>query len=130
MEFNPSPPPVPPRSAARKRHVASGTEAAGGAAAVVFFAVVLAVCWWWFFWRIEPGNGQIAVLIKKTGKNLPASEIIALSKEYKGIQADAALEVASINLARAAVQAEITQIAGEGTLWTDLKNLAPTVPVK
>ena len=88
MEFNPSPPPVPPRSAARKRHVSSGAEAAGGAAVVVFLAVLLAVCWWWFFWRIEPGNGKIAVLIKKTGKNLPSSEIIALSKEYKGIQLD------------------------------------------
>jgi len=43
----------------------------------------------WFIWygcRIEPGNGEIAVLIKKTGKTLPADQIVAASSEYKGIQ--------------------------------------------
>jgi len=42
--------------------------------------------WVWFFWRIEPGNGRLAVLIKKTGLNLPADEILAPGPEYKGIQ--------------------------------------------
>lgn len=42
--------------------------------------------WWWYGWRIEPENGQIAVLIRKTGKNLPFNEIVALSPEYKGVQ--------------------------------------------
>ena len=40
----------------------------------------------WWGCRIEPGNGQIAVLIKKTGIPLPADEIVATSPEYQGIQ--------------------------------------------
>lgn len=40
----------------------------------------------WYGCRIEPGNGEIAVLIKKTGKTLPENEIVATSEEYKGIQ--------------------------------------------
>lgn len=42
----------------------------------------------WFFCRIEPGAGQIAVLIRKTGDNLPAGQVIALEKGQKGIQLD------------------------------------------
>ena len=42
--------------------------------------------WVWFGWRIEPGNGEIAVLLKKTGKNLPPEAILAPGPEYKGIQ--------------------------------------------
>lgn len=49
-------------------------------------AVVFGSLWFWFWWRIEPGNGQIAILIRKTGKNLPADRIIADSTGYKGIQ--------------------------------------------
>ena len=50
-------------------------------------AIVLAA-WVWWGWRIEPENGQIAVLMKKTGKNLPPDAILAPGPEYKGIQAD------------------------------------------
>lgn len=51
---------------------------------------MLAICfaWVWYGWRIEPENGQIAVLIKKTGKNLPNDAIIAPSIDYKGIQGE------------------------------------------
>ena len=42
--------------------------------------------WVWFGWRIEPGNGEIAVLMKKTGENLPPDAILAPGPEYKGIQ--------------------------------------------
>ena len=49
-------------------------------------ALLLGSLWWWFWWRIEPENGEIAVLIKKTGKNLPTEQILAESPEYKGIQ--------------------------------------------
>jgi len=42
----------------------------------------------WFFCRIEPGAGQIAVLIRKTGDNLPPGQVIALEKGRKGIQLD------------------------------------------
>lgn len=40
----------------------------------------------WFFCRIEPGAGQIAVLIRKTGENLPPGQVIALDEGQKGIQ--------------------------------------------
>ncbi len=42
--------------------------------------------WIWFWWRIEPGVGQFAVLIKKTGKPLPAGQILATESRQKGIQ--------------------------------------------
>lgn len=40
----------------------------------------------WFFCRIEPGGGQIAVLIHKTGKDLTADQVLALEPRQKGIQ--------------------------------------------
>ena len=50
-------------------------------------ALVLAG-WIWYGWRIEPENGEIAVLMKKTGRNLPAEAILAPGPEFKGIQAE------------------------------------------
>ena len=35
----------------------------------------------WFYCRIEPGAGEIAVLIRKTGEDLPSGAIIALKSE-------------------------------------------------
>ena len=57
---------------------------------LVWIIALLAVlaCWVWWGWRIEPENGQIAVLMKKTGTNLPADVILAPGPEYKGIQKD------------------------------------------
>ena len=49
--------------------------------------VVLAA-WVWWGWRIEPENGQIAVLMKKTGENLPPDAILSPGPQYKGIQAE------------------------------------------
>ena len=86
MEFDPSPPPVPPRRSPRGRAGAQATSSAGGWMVFAGVLLFLAVCWVWFFWRVEPGNGEIAVLIRKTGRNLPPGEIIATSPEYKGIQ--------------------------------------------
>ena len=40
----------------------------------------------WFYCRIEPGPGEIAVLIHKTGDDLPSGVIIALEPRQKGIQ--------------------------------------------
>ena len=42
----------------------------------------------WFFCRIEPGAGEIAVLIRKTGAELPDGQIVALTPDQKGIQLD------------------------------------------
>ncbi len=53
---------------------------------LILAAIVLGSFWWWFWWRIEPGNGEIAILTKKTGKDLPTEEIIAVTDEYKGVQ--------------------------------------------
>ncbi len=49
---------------------------------VLFFGLVF----FWFGCRIEPGNGEIAIMIKKTGKNLPPEQIIATDAAYKGVQ--------------------------------------------
>ncbi|HRR32765.1 MAG TPA: SPFH domain-containing protein [Kiritimatiellia bacterium] len=50
--------------------------------------LLVAPLWVWYGWRIEPDSGQIAILIKKTGKDLPPDRIIADSPAYKGIQLD------------------------------------------
>ena len=58
-----------------------GPIAAVAAALLAAFSL-----WVWYGWRIEPENGRIAILYKKTGKNLPPEAILALGPEYKGIQ--------------------------------------------
>ena len=57
---------------------------------IVFFYIAvmiaaIAALVFWYGCRIEPGNGQIAVLIRKTGTPLPAGEIIASAPGQKGI---------------------------------------------
>ncbi len=52
------------------------------------FALAAGLIFFWFFCRIEPGAGEIAVLIRKTGDNLPAGQVIALEEKQKGIQLD------------------------------------------
>ncbi len=42
----------------------------------------------WYGCRIETANDQIAILIRKTGENLPPDEIIATKPGQKGIQLD------------------------------------------
>jgi regulator of protease activity HflC (stomatin/prohibitin superfamily) len=44
--------------------------------------------WVWFFCRIEPDSGEIAILTRKTGKDLPSGQIIATEQNQKGIQLD------------------------------------------
>ena len=56
-----------------------------GVAVAAALAMVLSL-WVWYGWRIEPSNGQIAVLLKKTGRDLPPEAILAPGPEYKGIQ--------------------------------------------
>ena len=52
----------------------------------VIAAAVLLSLFVWYGCRIEPGNGEIAVLIRKSGKNLPQDAILAPSADYKGVQ--------------------------------------------
>ncbi len=85
-------PPPPPRGSRRTagssaRAPAKAYSAALPAVPFLFLiGIVLIPVWVWYWWRIEPGNGEIAVLVKKTGRNLPTEEIIASSDDYKGIQ--------------------------------------------
>ena len=53
---------------------------------VVIGIVALASMFVWYGCRIEPGNGKIAVLIRKTGTLLGEGEIIASKPGQKGIQ--------------------------------------------
>lgn len=46
----------------------------------------------WFFCRIEPGPDEIAVLIRKTGKNLGPGQVIAVEENQKGIQLEVLAE--------------------------------------
>jgi hypothetical protein len=125
---------------------------------------------------------QLQKQVEQETEKLVATTVAQTKNEVATIRAGTALEVASTNLLKAAVQAQITQVqgeakvqaeyrvanekalgeqlragvfknpatlaeltfvdrlnpdagiriihAGEGTLWTDLKTLAPTVPVK
>ncbi len=60
------------------------------------FVLMAAVCglsfYIWFFCRIEPRGGQIAVLIHKTGRDLPAEQVLALDPKQKGIQLEVLAE--------------------------------------
>lgn len=46
----------------------------------------------WFFCRIEVGAGEIAILVRKTGHDLPAGQILALDASQKGIQLEVLAE--------------------------------------
>ncbi|RJR24934.1 MAG: hypothetical protein C4582_04040 [Desulfobacteraceae bacterium] len=49
--------------------------------------VIFALCvWFWVFCRIEPDSDEIAVLIRKTGQDLPSGQIIADGLHQKGVQ--------------------------------------------
>lgn len=77
--------PVPVHGRPKPRSIALPAFAGGGALLVI--ALILALpLWIWFFWRIEPGAGEIAILIHKTGTDLPSGQILALEPGQKGIQ--------------------------------------------
>jgi regulator of protease activity HflC (stomatin/prohibitin superfamily) len=59
---------------------------------LVPMVLIGAFIFFWFFCRIEPGSGQIAVLIRKTGDNLSPGQVIALQDGQKGIQLDVLAE--------------------------------------
>jgi regulator of protease activity HflC (stomatin/prohibitin superfamily) len=53
---------------------------------LVAMLVPLYGIWLWFFCRIEVDSGKAAVLIAKTGTNLPSGQIVATVPGQKGIQ--------------------------------------------
>lgn len=78
-----APPPLP---ASRKR---TRPSIPGLGILVGFFVIALLVLSpivFWFGFRIEPGEGEIAILIRKTGSNLPPGQILAVEEGQKGIQ--------------------------------------------
>ena len=51
-----------------------------GVVAGVLVALFMGL-WVWFGWRIEPEAGEFAVLMRKTGKDLPSDCILAPGPE-------------------------------------------------
>ena len=86
------PPPMPPSSRSRKNVSNAPNLGVLAMPLVALAVVVLLPVWFWVFCRIEPGPGEIAVLIRKTGKDLPSGQILALEKGQKGIQLDVLAE--------------------------------------
>jgi hypothetical protein len=58
----------------------------GGGLLGVVVAVIAAGPFIYYLCRVEVPSKHMAVLIKKTGKDLPPSEELATSEEYKGVQ--------------------------------------------
>jgi regulator of protease activity HflC (stomatin/prohibitin superfamily) len=83
MTIVPPSPPMPRRTTPRSLPPAARGATAG---VCLFGALILGVGFWWFFCRIEPGADQIAVLIRKTGRDLPPDKILATEPGEKGIQ--------------------------------------------
>jgi regulator of protease activity HflC (stomatin/prohibitin superfamily) len=96
-EKNFTPPPIPAR--AKTPNYGGKPPSLGGAnlgwlavPVVILLAVLVLPMWFWFFCRIEPGPGEIAMLIRKTGQNLPSGQILALEAGQKGLQLDVLAE--------------------------------------
>ena len=82
----PSPPPQPPRRL-------PGTWLAAMIVPLLLMAALVFVpVFVWFFCRIEPAEGSMAVLIHKTGRDLPSGQILATTPDEKGIQLDVLAE--------------------------------------
>jgi regulator of protease activity HflC (stomatin/prohibitin superfamily) len=76
------PPPLP-RQIAWLKSLTVGLGPLLAVALLLFIPIFI-----WFFCRIEPRSGKMAILIRKTGKDLPSGEIIATKSGQKGIQLD------------------------------------------
>ncbi len=53
---------------------------------LLILVVMFLPVWIWYWWRIEPGPDELAVLIRKTGTDLPSGQIVATSPDQKGVQ--------------------------------------------
>ncbi|MFH0909629.1 MAG: SPFH domain-containing protein [bacterium] len=85
---NDAPPPLPWKA----RQPMSGLVGASFGFMFVLFLLIAAPMFIWFFCRIEPGAGQLAILIRKTGTDLPPGQILALTPGQKGIQTNVLTE--------------------------------------
>ena len=92
-EFIPPPAPARAHAPGYGRPIPRGPSLGFLAAPLAILAAVLVLpLWVWFFCRIEPGPGEIAILIRKTGAELPSGQILALEKGQKGIQPEVLAE--------------------------------------
>lgn len=77
----------PPMVPFPQRHPSGGLPALAGLLPVLMLgAAFFGGVFWWTFCRIEPSSDEIAILIHKTGKDLPQDQIIATDPDQKGIQ--------------------------------------------
>lgn len=53
---------------------------------VIVFLIIFVPAFIWFGCRIEPESGELAIVIHKTGEDLPSGEILAQEDGQKGIQ--------------------------------------------
>lgn len=79
-------PPVPPRRRRRVPRVPAPLVGMSFGVLALIFLLLFVPLFIWFGCRIEPGSGEIAVLTRKTGKDLPSGQIVALEEGQKGIQ--------------------------------------------
>ena len=77
-----APPPLPRGRSPR----AATSRGLHGTPVLLICALFALPLWVWYGWRIEPGPGEIAILMRKTGKDLPPDQILAPGPGYKGIQ--------------------------------------------
>lgn len=93
MEQQENIPPIPPQ---QKVHLPQRPTPGGSTGIVIIgliiFAIFILPLWIWFFWRIEVGPGEVAVLIHKTGEDLPSGQILAADETQKGIQLEVLAE--------------------------------------
>src|ERR1700690_1915986 len=83
-----TPPPLPWKA----RQPMSGLIGASFGFIVVLGVLLFLPIFVWVFCRIDPGTGQIAILIRKTGHDLPSGQILALEPGQKGIQTNVLTE--------------------------------------
>jgi regulator of protease activity HflC (stomatin/prohibitin superfamily) len=81
---SPASPPLPRRALPASRFPL-------GTVVPIIIILVLPL-WFWFFCRIEPGPGKLAILIHKTGSDLPSGQILATAPGQKGIQTNVLAE--------------------------------------
>lgn len=81
-----NPPSTPNQVVTLLTNVNPGKFKIGGWLLLLLFLLITVPSYLWFLCRIELAAGEIAVLIAKTGSDLPPGEIIALKPSQKGIQ--------------------------------------------
>ncbi|MDA0990851.1 MAG: SPFH domain-containing protein, partial [Verrucomicrobia bacterium] len=83
----PGPPPLDVRHRGGSRF-----EGKGVLGYAIFLMIALIPAFIWFGCRIEPDSGEIAILTRKTGKDLPSGQILALAPGQKGVQLEVLAE--------------------------------------